>query len=66
MTPFTLATLEAPDGGKVAIGINGSYYLLENIQPLLQPASHKTLLETWDTSLRLLQELAGSLAANST
>jgi hypothetical protein len=65
MTPFTMATLEAPDGGKVAIGINGSYYLLESIQPVLQPASSKRLLETWNTLLRLLQELAGSLAANS-
>jgi hypothetical protein len=64
MTPFTIATLDAPDGGKVAIGINGSYYLLENIQPLLQPSTCKRLLETWDTSFRLLQELADSLAAN--
>jgi 2-keto-4-pentenoate hydratase/2-oxohepta-3-ene-1,7-dioic acid hydratase in catechol pathway len=64
MTPFTVATLEAPGGGKAAIGINGSYYLLDNIQPILQPASCKTLLETWDTSLPLLQELADSLAKN--
>src|SRR5260370_11776313 len=64
VTPFTLATLEAPGGGKAAIGINRSYYLLENIQPLLRPASGKTLLETWDTSLPLLQELADSLAKN--
>ena len=52
MTPFTVATLAAPGGGKAAIGINGSYYLLENIQPLLQPSTCKRLLETWDTSLR--------------
>lgn len=64
MTPFTVATLEAPGGGKAAIGVKGSYYLLENIQPLLQPASSKTLLETWDTSFPLLQELADSLATN--
>ena len=64
MTPFTVATLAAPGGGKAAIGINGSYYLLENIQPLLKLASCKTLLETWDTSLPLLQELADSLATN--
>ncbi len=64
MTPFTVATLEAPDGGKAAIGVKGSYYLLENLQPLLQPASSRTLLETWDTSLPLLQELADSLATN--
>src|SRR5260370_24214460 len=64
MTPFTLATLEAPGGGMAAIGTNGSYYLLESIQPLLKPASCKTLLETWDTSLPLLQELADSLAKN--
>jgi len=64
MTPFTVATLEAPGGGKPAIGINGSYYLLGNIQPILQPASCKTLLETWDTSLPVLQELADSLAKN--
>jgi hypothetical protein len=66
MTPFTMATLEAPDGGKVAIGINGSYYLRKSIQPVLQPAPSKRLLETRDTLLPLLQELAGSLAANST
>jgi 2,4-diketo-3-deoxy-L-fuconate hydrolase len=64
MTTFTVATLEAPGGSKAAIGIEGSYYLLEDIQPLLQPASSKTLLETWDTSLPLLQELADSLATN--
>src|SRR5260370_8040884 len=64
MTPFTIATLEAPGGDKAAIGINGSYYLLESIQPLLQSASCKTLLETWDTSLPLLQELADSLVKN--
>src|SRR5260370_2597385 len=64
LTPFTVATLKAPCSGKAAIGINGSYYLLENIQPLLRPASCKTLLETWDTSLPLLQELADSLAKN--
>src|SRR5258708_18739825 len=64
MTPFTLATLEAPGGGKAAIGIDGSYYLLESIQPLLELTSCKTLLETWDTSLPLLQELADSLAKN--
>ncbi len=64
MTPFTVATLEAPGGSKAAIGIEGSYYLLENIQPLLQPTSSKTLLETWDTSLPLLQELADSLATS--
>jgi 2,4-diketo-3-deoxy-L-fuconate hydrolase len=64
MTPFTVATLEAPGGSKAAIGIEGSYYLLEDIQPLLQPASSKTLLETWDTSLPVLQELADSLATN--
>jgi hypothetical protein len=29
MTPFTVATLEAPGGSKAAIGIEGSYYLLE-------------------------------------
>ena len=56
MTPFTVATLEAPGGSQAAIGIDGSYYLLENIQPLLQPASSKTLLETWDTSLPLRSE----------
>lgn len=58
MTRSTVATLEAPGGGKAAIGIDGSYYLLENIQLLLRPASCKTLLETWDASLPLLQELA--------
>jgi len=64
LTPFTVATLEGPDGGKAALGLNGSYYLLESIQPLLEPTSSKTLLETWDTSLPLLQELADSLAKN--
>src|SRR5260370_10603045 len=64
MTPFTVATLEAPGGNKAAIGMNGSYYLLENIQPLLQPPSCKTLLETWDTSFPLLQELADPIATN--
>ena len=64
MTTFTIAMLEAPGGSKAAIGIEGSYYLLENIQPLLQPTSSKILLETWDTSLPLLQELADSLATS--
>jgi 2-keto-4-pentenoate hydratase/2-oxohepta-3-ene-1,7-dioic acid hydratase in catechol pathway len=64
MTPFAVATLEAPGGSKAAIGVAGSYYLLEDIQPLLQTASSKTMLETWDTSLPLLQELANSLTTN--
>jgi 2,4-diketo-3-deoxy-L-fuconate hydrolase len=64
MTAFTIAMLEAPGGKMAAIGVEGSYYLLEDIQPLLQPASSKALLETWDTSLPLLQELADSLATN--
>jgi 2-keto-4-pentenoate hydratase/2-oxohepta-3-ene-1,7-dioic acid hydratase in catechol pathway len=64
MTTFTIAMLEAPGGRKAAIGVEGSYYLLEDIQPLLQPSSSKALLETWDTSLPLLQELADSLATN--
>jgi len=61
---FYRSEVGRPGGSKAAIGIEGSYYLLENIQPLLQPASSKTLLETWDTSLPLLQELADSLATN--
>src|SRR5258708_23977664 len=65
MPTFTVATLEAAGGSKAVIGIEGSYYPLENIQPLLQPTSSKTLLETWDTSLPLLQELADSLATSS-
>lgn len=64
MTPFTVATLEAPGGSQAAIGINGFYYPIENIQPLLQTASSRTLLETWDTSLPVLQELADSLSTN--
>src|SRR5580704_17732121 len=64
MTTFTVAMLEAPGGRKAAIGVEGSYYLLEDIQPLLQPASSKALLETWETSLPLLLELADSLATN--
>src|SRR5260370_15250871 len=64
MTPFTVGRLEGPGGSKAVMGIEGSYYLLENIQPLLQPTSSKTLLETWDTSLPLLQELADSLATS--
>src|SRR5260370_17287150 len=49
MTPFTVATLEVQGHSKAAIVIDGSYYLLEDIHPLLQPASSKTLLATWDT-----------------
>jgi 2-keto-4-pentenoate hydratase/2-oxohepta-3-ene-1,7-dioic acid hydratase in catechol pathway len=64
MTPFTVATLKTPGGSKAAISINGFYYPIENIQPLLQPASSRTLLETWDTSLPLLEELSDSLATN--
>src|SRR5260370_41991261 len=64
MTPFLVETLEAPGGSKGAIGIEGSYHLLDDIQPLLQRASSKQLLETGDTSLTLLQELADSLATN--
>src|SRR5260370_34329023 len=64
VTACSGATLGAPGGGKAAMGIDGSYYPLDNIQPILQPASCKTLLETWDTSLPFLQELADSLAKN--
>ncbi len=65
MTPFTLATLEAPNGGHAAIGVNGAYHLLENVQPLLRSVSCKTLLETWETSLPLLQGMADTIASNA-
>lgn len=65
MAKFTLATLATPDGPKAAIGVGEKYYLLSAVQPLLSGATCKTVLQSWDTSLPLLEALADKLSDGS-
>jgi 2,4-didehydro-3-deoxy-L-rhamnonate hydrolase len=65
MAKFTLATLATPDGPKAAIGVGEKYYLLSAVQPLLSGATCKTILQSWDTSLPLLEALADKLSDGS-
>ena len=57
MSPFTLATLSSPQGPRAAIGVKGSYYLIDQLQPELH-STVRSLLNTWETSLPMLEELA--------
>jgi 2,4-diketo-3-deoxy-L-fuconate hydrolase len=62
MAHFTLATLKTPDGPKAAIGVLDKYYLLGAVQPLLCAATCKTILQNWEASFPLLEELASKLS----
>lgn len=64
MTPFTLATLQTSDGPRAAMGINHRYHLLSLMEPHLVNATCKSLLQSWDESLPLLQGLAERLASD--
>ncbi len=61
MPAFTLATLRSPAGPRAAIGVGDAYYLLHALQPELH-SSVRTLLDHWDTSLPMLEELAEHIA----
>ena len=61
MTTFTLATLQTGDGPKAAIEVEGTYHLLGHLQPLLAQATCKTLLQSWEFALPLLEALADRL-----
>jgi 2,4-didehydro-3-deoxy-L-rhamnonate hydrolase len=65
MTRFTLATLATPDGPKAAIGVKEDYYLLGAVQPLLQDATCKSILQSWERSLPLLEGMADKLASGN-
>ena len=43
MTPFTLATLRSPQRPQAAIGVDGYYYLFDELQPELH-STVRTLL----------------------
>lgn len=62
MTPFTLATLRSPKGTQAAIGVEGQYYLIHELQPELH-STVRTLLEQWETSLPMLEELANHIVS---
>jgi 2,4-didehydro-3-deoxy-L-rhamnonate hydrolase len=63
MTRFTLASLQTSDGPKAAMGINYKYHLLSLVEPLLVDATCKSILQSWDASMPLLQGLAEKIAA---
>jgi hypothetical protein len=62
MTPFTLATLRSSQGAKAAIEIKGNYYLIHELQPELH-STVRSLLDNWETSLSLLEDLADKIIA---
>ena len=62
VTQFALATLSTPDGPKAALQTGGRYHRVDAAQPLLRDATCLSLLQAWDASFPLLEELAGKLA----
>ena len=62
MTPFTLATLRSPQKPQAAIGVEGYYYLVNELQPELH-STVRTLLDHWETSLPMLEELADHIVS---
>jgi hypothetical protein len=63
MAKFTLATLNTKDGARAAIGVGDGYYLLRLAQPLLRDLTVRRILETWETSLPVLEALSYELSA---
>ena len=62
MSPFTLATLSSSKEPRAAIGVEGNYYLIHELQPELH-CTVRSLLDNWETSLPLLEELADQIIA---
>jgi 2,4-didehydro-3-deoxy-L-rhamnonate hydrolase len=62
VTPFTLATLQTRDGPKAALGVAERFYRLDHLQPLLQRVTCKEILQHWDRSVALLQQMADRLS----
>ena len=60
-TKFTLATIQTEEGPKAAICLNDHVYPLHKLQ--LQQSSVKGLLEEWETSFPILQDLAARIRA---
>jgi 2,4-didehydro-3-deoxy-L-rhamnonate hydrolase len=63
MAKFTLATLNTKNGARAAIGVGDGYYLLGLAQPLLRDLTVRRILETWETSLPVLEALSSELSA---
>ena len=66
MIRFTLATVNLSSGPAAAIGVGEGYYLLSEFMPLLTGVSVKELLEDWQTSFHLLEEIAASVTKGAT
>ncbi len=64
MTIWTLATLKTPEGARAALGINDRYFILHDLQPLMQGTTSKQILQTWETSLPLLNALVEKVVAD--
>jgi hypothetical protein len=62
MPPFTLATLFSPKEPRAAIGVEGNYYFIHEIEPELH-CTVRSLLDNWETSLPLLEDLADRVIA---
>jgi 2,4-didehydro-3-deoxy-L-rhamnonate hydrolase len=60
MTLFTIATLSSPKEPRAAIGVEGNYYLIHEFQPEL-PSTVRSLLDNWETSFPLLEDLADQI-----
>jgi 2,4-didehydro-3-deoxy-L-rhamnonate hydrolase len=63
MAKFTLATLNTKDGARAAIGVGDGYYQLGLAQPPLPDLTVRRILETWETSLPVLEVLSSELTA---
>ena len=64
MKHFTLATLQTDAGPQAAIGVDDRYHLLSWMEPPLKNATCKSVLQTWDLSMPLLQRFAEKLIAD--
>lgn len=65
MNRFTLATVQSASGPLPALGVDGQYYPLADLQPSLGGATVRSLLESWAASFPVLEKLAGEAAAAS-
>ena len=66
MTQFALATLTTPDGPKAAIKVGDRYHLLSAVHSQLRDATCLSLLQSWDATFPMLQDLAAKLSDPTT
>jgi hypothetical protein len=59
MNRFTLGTRQSTQGPQPVIEVDGAYYPLGTLLPMLQGVSVRRLFDDWEKSLALLEEQAG-------